>query len=77
MKTPLILVLGLVLTACSEGRWVHPARTEANVQADWDQCKAEVLAGVEHQKDTMAGGINLSGCMQSKGYEYVTAPPRR
>jgi hypothetical protein len=36
-----------------------------------------VLSGQEHRKDTMAGGINLSGCMQSKGYTYVEgqAPP--
>jgi hypothetical protein len=33
-------------------------------------CKAEILAGHE-QKGTMAGGINLSRCMQSKGYTYV------
>jgi hypothetical protein len=36
-----------------------------------------VPAGVEHQKDTMAGGINLSGCMRSKGYRYVEEPPPR
>jgi hypothetical protein len=61
----------LMLSACLEGRWTHPTRSEAQAQQDWDICKAEVLAGYEHKKDTMAGGINLSGCMQSKGYTYV------
>lgn len=59
------------LSACSEGRWTHATKTEAQTQQDWDLCKTEVLSGVEHAKDTMAGGINLSGCMQSKGYTYV------
>jgi hypothetical protein len=63
--------------ACAEGRWVHPAKSGAEAHADWDHCKAEVPAGVEHQKDTMAGGINLSGCMQSKGYRYVEEPASR
>lgn len=61
----------ILLTGCVEGRWVHPSKTEAQAQQDWDICKAEVLSGQEHRKDTMAGGINLSGCMQSKGYAYV------
>lgn len=65
------LLLLLTLSACSEGRWVHPTNTEPQARRDWDLCKTEVLAGVEHQKDTMAGGINLSGCMHSKGYRYV------
>jgi hypothetical protein len=56
---------------------VHPAKSGAEAHADWDHCKAEVPAGVEHQKDTMAGGINLSGCMRSKGYRYVEEPPPR
>jgi hypothetical protein len=61
----------LLLSACAEGRWVHPTNTDAQSQQDWDECKTEVLSGQEHRKDTMAGGINLSGCMQSKGYRYV------
>lgn len=73
-----VSVLILMLSACSEGRWMHQTKTEAQAQQDWDLCKAEVLSGQEHRKDTMAGGINLSGCMQSKGYTYVegqAAPP--
>ena len=50
------LLMGL-LSACTEGRWVHPAKTEAQAQQDWDICKAEVLSGAEHQKDTMAGAL--------------------
>jgi hypothetical protein len=67
-------VLGLVvclLPACAEGRWVHPTNTEAQAQQDWDLCKSEVLSGQEHDKAMMAGSINLSGCMRSKGYTYV------
>lgn len=67
----------LGLSACAEGRWVHPANTEAHTQQDWDICKAEILSGQEHQKDMMAGSINLSGCMQSKGYTYVEDQPPR
>ena len=71
------MLMMLMLSACSEGRWMHPAKTEAQAQQDWDLCKTEVLSGQEHRKDTMAGTINLSGCMQSKGYTYVEgqAPP--
>lgn len=70
------LMLGLALTACAEGQWVHPTRTSVEeTQEDWDTCKAEVLSGKEHGKSTLAGGINLSGCMQSKGYSYIEAPP--
>lgn len=69
------LLLLLTLSACSEGRWVHPIKTEVQGLQDWDICKAEVLAGTEFHKDTMAGGINLSGCMQSKGYRYLEPPP--
>lgn len=65
------LVLSLALVACSEGRWVHPAKTEAQAQQDWDICKSEVLSGIEHQKETLAGGVNFTGCMRSKGYTYV------
>ncbi|MEO5955216.1 MAG: hypothetical protein ABIR36_05950 [Nitrospiraceae bacterium] len=65
----------MLLSACAEGRWVHSAKTEAQAQQDWEICKREVLSGQEHQKDAMAGGINLSGCMQSKGYRYVEHPP--
>jgi hypothetical protein len=68
----------LMLGGCSDGRWMHQTKTEVQAQQDWDLCKAEVLSGQEHRKDTMAGGINLSGCMQSKGYTYVegqAAPP--
>jgi hypothetical protein len=36
-----------------------------------------VLSGQEHAKATMAGGINLSGCMKSKGYAYVDAQPQQ
>jgi hypothetical protein len=80
MRSVAACVGGIMLLAgCAEGRWVHSSRTEAQAQQDWDICKAEVLAGHEHQKETMAGGINLSGCMQSKGYTYVEggapAPP--
>jgi hypothetical protein len=72
-----IFTLGLFafVSGCAEGRWVHPSKTEAQAQKDWEICKAEVLAGAEHQKDTMAGSINLSGCMQSKGYRYIEAQP--
>lgn len=39
---------------------------------DWEICKPEALAGQEHHQGTMPGiGINLSGCMQSKGHSYV------
>lgn len=65
----------LRLSACTEGRWTHPSKTEIQTQHDWDLCKTEVLSGVEHGKDTMAGSINLSGCMQSKGYTYVEDRP--
>jgi hypothetical protein len=65
------LILSLTLAACSEGRWVHPIKTEAQAQQDWDSCKMEVLSGVEHQKETLAGGVNFTGCMRSKGYAYV------
>jgi hypothetical protein len=75
--TRVVLLLAVLLSACTEGRWVHPAKTEAQAQQDWDICKAEVLSGAEHQKDTMAGGINLSGCMQSKGYRHVDDQPSR
>jgi len=34
----------------------------------------EVLSGAEHQKDTMAGSINLSGCTQAKGFRNVEEP---
>lgn len=61
----------LMLSACAEGRWVHPTNTDAHTQQDWEICKTEVLSGQEHRKDAMAGGVNLSGCMQSKGYRYV------
>lgn len=67
----IVLMLILLLTACAEGRWVQPGKTEAQVNQDWEACKSEVLSGQEHQKETMAGGINLSGCMHSKGYTYV------
>ncbi len=66
-----MVILILLLSACAEGRWVHPAKTDTQARQDWDICKTEVLSGAEHQKDTMAGGINLSGCMRSKGYRYV------
>lgn len=65
------LVLFLALVACSEGRWVHPTKTEAQAQQDWEICKSEVLSGVEHEKETLAGGVNFTGCMRSKGYTYV------
>lgn len=75
---PLIwMAVGLLLAllaGCAEGRWVQFGKTEAHMQEDWEQCKTEVLSGQEHQKDTMAGGINLSGCMQTKGYRYVEEP---
>jgi len=71
----LLFVLLLALSACAEGRWVHPAQGEAQTAQDWERCKAEVLSGQEHQKDTMAGGINLSGCMKSKGYRYTEDHP--
>lgn len=58
--------MGVLFTGCAEGRWLHATKSEANALADWERCKAEVLAGVEHRKETMAGGINLSGCMRSK-----------
>jgi hypothetical protein len=65
------LVLLLTLVACNEGRWVHPTNTEEQAAQDWEICKAEVLSGVEHQKETLAGGVNFTGCMRSKGYTYV------
>jgi hypothetical protein len=71
----LILLITLLLTACAEGRWVHSVKTEAQSREDWEICKREVLSGQEHAKDTMAGGINLSGCMQSKGYRYIEQQP--
>jgi hypothetical protein len=67
----------LLLSGCAEGRWAHPTNTDQQTQQDWEICKAEVLSGQEHRKDTMAGGVNLSGCMQSKGYSYVEEQPRR
>ncbi len=75
--SPIWMGVGLLLAllaGCAEGRWVQAGTTEAHTQDDWEQCKAEVLSGQEHRKDTMAGGINLSGCMQAKGYRYVEEP---
>jgi hypothetical protein len=70
-------ILLALLSACAEGRWMQEGKTEAHTQEDWEQCKAEVLSGQEHHKDTMAGGVNLSGCMQSKGYGYIEdLPPK-
>lgn len=66
-----VLLITLLLTACAEGRWTQAGESEAQSNADWETCKREVLSGQEHAKETMAGGINLSGCMQSKGYRYV------
>ncbi|GJL56020.1 MAG: hypothetical protein NPIRA02_31520 [Nitrospirales bacterium] len=65
------LVLFLSIAACTEGRWVHPIKTEPQALEDWNTCKTEVLAGTEYEKNAMAGGINLTGCMRSKGYRYV------
>lgn len=70
-RTAAGLVWLLTLAGCSEGRWAHPTNTEEQAAQDWEVCKAEVLSGVEHQKETLAGGVNLSGCMKSKGYTYV------
>lgn len=64
----------LLISACAEGRWMHSTNTAVQTQQDWEMCKTEVLSGQEHRKDAMAGGINLSGCMQSKGYSYVEDP---
>ncbi|MDR4495823.1 MAG: hypothetical protein AB7P17_09565 [Nitrospirales bacterium] len=78
MSGCVLLVLGL--SSCSEGRWVHPTHNESQALQDWNTCKAEVLAGTEFHKETLAGGINLSGCMHSKGYRYVedgTSPGHR
>lgn len=72
LGTGLLIAL---LSGCAEGRWVHADRSDIHMQEDWEQCKAEVLSGAEHVKETFAGGINLSGCMQSKGYRYVDTPP--
>lgn len=76
---PLIWIgIGLLialLSACTDGRWIQADRTDAQSEEDWNRCKEEVLAGEEHRKDTLAGGINLSGCMHSKGYRYVDPPP--
>ncbi len=66
-----VLLIALLLTACAEGRWEQAGKSEAQTQEDWDICKQEVLSGQEHAKETLAGGINLSGCMQSKGYRYA------
>lgn len=76
--SPIWMGVGLLLAllaGCAEGRWVQAGKTEAHTQDDWEQCKSEVLSGQEHQKDTMAGGVNLSGCMHSKGYRYVEENP--
>jgi hypothetical protein len=70
-----LLVLLLVLSGCAEGRWVHSTHGAEQAAQDWEICKAEVLSGQEHQKETMAGGINLSGCMKSKGYTYIEDRP--
>ncbi|ULA62170.1 MAG: exported protein of unknown function [Nitrospira sp.] len=69
----IVVAMALVLAACAEGRWAQVGKTEAQVAEDWDVCKQEVLSGQEHAKDTLAGGVNLSGCMQSKGYRYREA----
>lgn len=69
-----LVLFGLLLTACAEGRWEQAGKSEAQTQEDWDICKREVLSGQEHAKETLAGGINLSGCMQSKGYRYDDEP---
>ena len=66
-----LVVMLLLLSGCAEGRWIRPENTAEQTAQDWEHCKAEVLAGAEHVKETLAGGINLSGCMQSKGYTYV------
>ena len=67
----LVLLSLLLLSGCVEGRWVHPEHTADQTGQDWEDCKAEVLSGQEHNKETLAGGINLSGCMHGKGYSYV------
>ena len=64
-------ILLLFLSGCVEGRWVHPENTADQTAQDWEHCKAEVLSGQEHNKETLAGGINLSGCMHAKGYRYL------
>ena len=69
-------LLFTLLSACAEGRWAQTGKSDLHTQEDWEQCKAEVLSGAEHGKQTMAGGISLSGCMHSKGYAYTEEPSR-
>ncbi len=64
-------IIILLLSGCVEGRWVHSQHSAEQTSQDWEQCKAEVLSGQEHNKETLAGDINLSGCMHGKGYSYV------
>ncbi len=66
-----LVVILLLLSGCAEGRWIHPENTAEQTAQDWELCKAEVLSGQEHNKETLAGGINLSGCMHGKGYRYA------
>lgn len=73
--TATVLLIALLVTACAEGRWGQAGKSEAQSREDWETCKREVLSGHEHAKETMAGGINLSGCMQSKGYRYIEQEP--
>ena len=60
--TGVAFVIVLLLTACAEGRWEQTGKSEAQSREDWEICKREVLSGQEHAKETVAGGINLSGC---------------
>ena len=66
-----LALLVLLLSGCVEGRWVPPENTADQTAQDREHCKAEVPSGQEHNTETRADGINLSGCMHGKGYSYV------
>ena len=61
MRSAVSVLALLLLSACVGRRWVHPTKSDAEVQTGCERCKAEVSAGQEHRKDMMVGGINLSG----------------
>jgi hypothetical protein len=72
MRLFVSVVLVLLLAGCVQGRWVQAGKTKMDARRDYFDCENVIVTkhGGWQRVEPFTAGMEISECMQLKGYQY-------
>lgn len=76
MRTfPIVVIAGLLLSACSNTEWVHPNKPSSEYTNDYNKCQNLVLRDPKLQQGSQLMILNATErCVQKEGWRLVEQP---